>query len=200
MTPKFKNVEGFTLVELLVSLALLSLMTIYGLNALSSLNDINRAVGQTEAQMEIDAVARHLRDAIADIRPVFTTDESNAQQLLFKGSSDSLEFVGAANGEREAGGLYLLRYSVNAGHELIVERAMWRERQELTFKKVILMRGIKSIAFKYAASQENAGGEEITDLWRQTDVLPGSIEVNVEFEGNGERKWPTVLASLKNGK
>jgi general secretion pathway protein J len=197
MNPNLKASDGFTLVELLVSLALLSLMAIYALNALSSLKNINRVVDRTEAQMEVDAVARHLRDAIADIRPVFVTNEKNTQHLMFKGSTNSLEFVGAANGDQETGGLYLLHYSVNAEHEMIVERTMWRGKPETAASKVVLMRHIKGVIFKYEPPLVSAGVGETSGSWEQRDVLPTFIGVNVTFESDDPRNWPITFVNLK---
>ena len=105
MTLLQRHDDGFTLVELLVSLALLSLMAIYALNAFSSLRDINRVEDRVDAQMEVEAVARHLRETIADVRPIFVRDSNNAPKLLFRGSPGVLEFVSASNGGLETGGL-----------------------------------------------------------------------------------------------
>ena len=183
--------DGFTLVELLVSLALLSLMTIYALNAFSSLRDINRVVDRTATQMEVEAVARHFRAAIADVRPVFALDENNAPRFLFKGSPDALEFVSASNGERETGGLYLVRYSVDADGTLLAERWILRDRQSTETNKVVLLRGVADISFKYLDS------DDAFDTWQQKDSLPSAIEVNMTFNSGNARKWQPALISLR---
>ena len=167
MTLPERHDEGFTLVELLVSLALLSLMTIYALNAFTSLRDINRVVDRTATQMEVEAVARHFRETIADVRPVFVMDENNAPRFLFKGSTDALEFVSAANGERETGGLYLVRYSVDAEGTLLAERRILRDRQSTEANKVVLLRDVAGVSFKYL-DYANA-----FDTWQQKDSPSG---------------------------
>lgn len=194
MTLPERHDEGFTLVELLVSLALLSLMTIYALNALSSLRDINRIVDRIGSQMEVEAVARHFRETISDVRPVFVMDENNAPRFLFKGSPDTLEFVSASNGERETGGLYLVRYNVDAEGTLLAERQILRDRQSMEINKVVLLRDVAGVSFKYLDSAS------AFDTWQQKDSLPSAIEVNMAFNGRNPRKWQPALINLQAGR
>ncbi len=196
MTPPQRHDEGFTLVELLVSLALLSLMTIYALNAFASLRDINRIVDRTATQTEVEAVARHFRETIADIRPVFVMDENNAPKFLFKGSPDALEFVSASNGDRETGGLYLVRYSVDAEGALLAERRLLRDRQDTDANKVVLLRDVESLSLKYHDSEAT----DAFDSWQQKNSLPLAIEVAVTFKNGNPRKWQPALISLRTAR
>lgn len=196
MTQHRRHDEGFTLVELLVSLALLSLMTIYALNAFTSLRDMNRVVDRIGSQVEVEAVARHFRDAIADARPVFTMDGNNTPQFLFKGARNVLEFVAASNGEREAGGLYLVRYSLDAGGTLVAERRILWDKMTIAANKVVLLRGVKDISFRYWAPGGPGNQNESVDSWERKDTLPLAIEVEVSFEDAGSRTWPRTLSGL----
>lgn len=194
MTLPQRHDEGFTLVELLVSLALLSVMTIYALNAFSSLRDINRVADRIGSQMEVEAVARHFREAIADVRPVFVMDENNAPKFLFNGSPDALEFVTASNGDRETGGLYLVRYSVDAEGTLLAERRILRDRQGTEANKVVLLRDVESVSFRYLDS------EDTFDIWEQKDSLPSAIEVSVSFSNQSPRNWPSTLVVVRTAR
>ena len=126
MTFSKRNDDGFTLVELLVSIALLSLMAIYTLNAFSAMRNMNRVVDAFGEQMEVEAVQRHLRGAIGDMRPVFKNDANSQAGLLFEGEADRVAFVVASNGDREVGGLYFVQYFVNENGDLIVDRNLLR--------------------------------------------------------------------------
>ena len=191
MMPSQRHDDGFTLVELLVSLELLSLMTIYALNAFTSLRDINRVVDRIGSQMEVEAVARHFRETMADVRPIFVMDENNAPKFLFRGSPDILEFVNASNGERETGGLYLVRYSVDAEGTLLAERQILRDRQDTETNKIVLLRDVERIVFKYLDA------DNTLNTWQQKDSLPSEIEVNVTFNSSNLRKWPQTLVGLR---
>lgn len=200
MTLSQRHDDGFTLIELLVSLALLSLMTAYALNAFSSLRDINRIEGRIGAQMEVEAVARHLREVIADVRPAFAKDENNTPLFLFKGSPNSLEFVTASTGERETGGLYLVRYSVDTDGALVAERQILRDRATDKATKVVLLRGVKDVTFKYWASGPTDFVSGASDTWKQKDSLPTRIEVAVSFDDSDSRSWPPTLVNLRTAR
>jgi prepilin-type N-terminal cleavage/methylation domain-containing protein len=200
MTLSQRHDDGFTLVELLVSLALLSLMTIYALNAFSSLRDINRVADRIGSQMEVEAVARHFRETIADVRPIFVMDENNAPQFLFKGSKDSLEFVSASNGDRETGGLYLVRYSVDAEGTLLAERRLLRNGPIDEANKVILLRGVKDISFRYWASGTLDAGGVMLHTPQLNDLLPITIEVNLNFNAEDLRNWPSTFVNLETSR
>jgi prepilin-type N-terminal cleavage/methylation domain-containing protein len=196
----FEDEAGFTLVELLVSLVLLSLMAIYALNALSSLKDVNKVLDRVGSQMEVDTVARHFRLSLADIRPVFISGENSVQKFLFDGSAKELEFVGSANGDRETGGLYFLRYSVDTDHALLVERQMLNGNIVRAANKTVLLREVESIEFKYVTRQANENVLEILDSWQQQDHLPTAIDVRVTFKSKDQRKWPTVVVAIKTAR
>ena len=196
MNRGLRQVEGFTLVELLVCLALLSVMTLYALNALSSLKDINRVVERSQAQMEVDAAQRYLHDAISDIRPVFLANDRNQQHLSFVGTANTLTFVGAANRNRETGGLYLLSYGVNAQNEFVVDRAMLREGGTAASTKVILLRGVKGVAFKYMACPGTTGANTVAETWQGIDQLPCSIAISLAFPENDPRRWRTEVVGI----
>lgn len=192
--------DGFTLVELLVSLALLSLMAIYALNALSSLRSINRVVDRTSMQMEVEAVIRHFRETLADTRPLFVTDENNVPRLIFKGKPDSLEFVSASNGDRETGGLYLVRFRLDAEGVLVAERDLLRSRMAGGATKTVLLRNVDSLSFKYISSAPVVPQIGITDTWQRNDILPTTIEVSVGFNTQDTRIWPVTLVELKTAR
>jgi general secretion pathway protein J len=196
MRLKPRNCDGFTLVELLVSLALLSLMTIYALNAMSSLKDINRLAEKISSQMEVEAVARHFREAISGIRPIFIMNENNTSKSLFRGMVDTLEFVTVSNGDHETGGLYVVRYGIDPEGTLTVERQMVRNGRRGAIDKVVLLRGVKSIGFEYGGPESDGKESDMSEAWSLTDRLPSVIDMTVNFDDTDSRKWSHLIVNL----
>ena len=190
------NDAGFTLVEMLVSMALLSLMAIYALSALSSLRDFNRVAGRVGSQAEVAAVARYFHEAISDARLIYAVDENNSPRFIFQGLAHSIEFVSASNGQRETGGLYLVRYSVDAEGTLIAQRQILRDKSRGEPSRVTLLRGVKDVVFGYHASDS----ENIMETWERKDILPSAVDVSVIFENDDDRKWPPLLVSVWTAK
>jgi general secretion pathway protein J len=198
MTPSPRRDSGFTLVELLVSLALLSLMTVYALKAFYSLRDFDRVADRIAAQAEVEAVASHLREAVADARAVFASDASDAPRLLFKGSGEVLQFVAASDGSRETGGLIEVSYGLDSDGTLFSERHILRAAATSPANRVILLRGVTDLSFRYWNGAATGEGET-ADAWPENDRLPDAIEVRVTFADSDLRRWPPTLVRLAAG-
>jgi prepilin-type N-terminal cleavage/methylation domain-containing protein len=188
--------DGFTLVELLVSLALLALMVAYAFSALSMLRDLNRIADRSEAQAEVDAAARHMREAIADARVMFKTDQEGVQILMFDGKPDSIEFIGSSNGERETGGLYRIRFFMNDQHELIAERTLQQMTSVGPVNRIILVSPVNSLRFSYRSSREDSY-ESWSGSWPSGNTLPSAVEIAVENVNGDMWDWPRTIVRVR---
>jgi general secretion pathway protein J len=101
--------DGFTLVELLVALALVSLMTTAILGGI----DISRRVWQTgperEFHAEIEAAAEALRMRLAQTIPAVAPGDDGLARLVFQGSPHDLVVVTLSDGRSQVGGMALTR-------------------------------------------------------------------------------------------
>jgi general secretion pathway protein J len=100
---------GFTLVELLVALALVSLITVAIMGGI----DITRRVWQTgperEVRAEIEAAADTLRTLLAQTVPAVAPGEDGMARLVFQGSPHDLAAVTLSDGRSRVGGMALTR-------------------------------------------------------------------------------------------
>jgi general secretion pathway protein J len=189
------STDGFTLVELLVSMALLSLLALYAVQAFSTLRQLRRVAADISAQTEVDLVASYLRDELADIRPFVLSENGVAPKLLFEGKQNSLTYVKASNGERETGGLYLVTVSVDADGVLKSRRRIIHSKVNVTANEVVLLRGVEKIQFSYFAR-----GDALKDRtnWNIDNLLPKEILVDITFAKTDERQWPSTRVRLQN--
>jgi general secretion pathway protein J len=191
---KRPNNEGFTLVELLISLALLSLMAIYAVQAFSALHNLNRVEEGIAAQMEVDALARHLRTEISDARAVFVQDGTPNSKLVFDGQPHTLTFVTASNGERETGGLYQIEISLDESGTLKSKRRLIGQRPSEHIDEIMLLRDLKDITFGYA---KVGTSDELSSQWQIKNQLPDVITIGLEFEEKDIRTWQTQIVRLQ---
>lgn len=66
-----------------------------------------------------------------------------------------------------------MRYSVDAEGTLLAERRILRDRQSTEANKVVLLRDVAGVSFKYL-DYANA-----FDTWQQKDSLPSAVQVNM---------------------
>ena len=103
--------RGFTLLELLIALALIGLMTVLLFGALRF---SSKAWASTEERTERDAGIRltyqYLVGRLEQARPVSAYLESAGEQVFFfTGQEDALEFVSPMPAHLGSGGLYIVR-------------------------------------------------------------------------------------------
>lgn len=192
---------GFTLVELLVSLALLALLSAYSVGALSLVRKAERVKSDDEERAAMDAVARHFRQVIADTRVLFRVSPEGETNLIFDGQSDSLSLIAATNDELETNGLYRLSYSKSDDGDLMVERRLYRASHDPLLgsagRSLKLLDRIDAIGFRYFGSSVAGVDADWQQSWTRTDQLPQLIEISIKFEPSDSRAWPRTIVPVE---
>lgn len=181
--------SGFSLVEMLVSLALVSLMAIYALSALSSLRNADRVSREIAAQDEVDAVAEMMKEELASAQLHLDTKSLQEPKLMLDGEPHKLSFVTAGDTRREVGGLYLITYWLDEQKRLVATRKILSGDSQYQ-QDVTLLQRAGSLTFTYT----DEDGLVKSD-WKGRDALPISITVNLTFSDNDHRRWEAVYLS-----
>ena len=199
MTKPSPPESGFTLVEMLVALALLSIMTLYAWQSLSMLQKFKLIADRAGSQMEVDAAAKQMQLSISDTRGIFAHDINNQLIASFEGQPHHIQFIASSDGQRETGGLYVVTYAVDDKGDLVSTHRLFRENETLAETRIVLLRGIKQISFRYfdkVAIQELV---KPSDTWSSKFTLPIAIEINLEFAQDEKRKWPPTFITIPTG-
>ena len=191
-----RNDIGFTLIEMLVSLALLAMMSIYALQSFRTLNQMDLIGRRMQGQNEVNAVVHHLATELSGARIAFADAGTAQQRLLFSSSGKSLNYVTASNGDRETGGLYLVTLSVDATGSLISNRQLLRSDGSGPSEAVTLLSDVKSLTFSF---DETKPADEVLHEWIGKDHLPAAAEIKVGFEIQDQRHWPGLTVRMMLG-
>lgn len=196
--PICKNLEGFTLLEVLIAMSLLSIM---GVLLYGSINIGTRSWNTGEKRAEnatqMLIVQNYLRSSIANIRPLMDVISDEEPVFSFQGTNQSLQFVSTLPQSATRGGLY--RFTMKPGdsenNKLVLSiEPFYRtlDKETAKIKDVELLRNLETIELTYYGP-ENAGALEArwVDNWEDQEFLPQIIKLDLQIEG--DQFWPPLV-------
>ncbi|WP_311222567.1 MULTISPECIES: prepilin-type N-terminal cleavage/methylation domain-containing protein [unclassified Acidovorax] len=195
--------RGFTLVELLVVISLLSLIML-------ALGSALRTAAQTEVRVDSRLQrADELRVAQGFLRSVLERVSAQkiampvplgSSQFFFLGQPQQLAWVGVMPGRYGAGGRYHFRIglvdSAESGGALVLQYTPWIDVATLpnwnSAASYTLMTGVSNVALQY----EDARYEPPvwSASWAEVDVLPQRVLISVQA---ADGAWPELVVPLR---
>ena len=197
--------SGFTLVEMLVGLALLGLMTLVLFGALRfSIRSWDRAEMKTLQVVDLRIVEGVLRREIGKAFPL-RIGLANENKIAFEGDSKQVHFVTALPAHLSGGGLSLVAL------ELAEERVEAKQEspgKALVLKHVIpdgetrdfsaldsvleksdrsvLLKGLEDVEFSFFGQDNDQTEASWRNLWASSARTPALLRIKLKFAGNDE--------------
>ena len=191
--------DGFTLVEMLVALALMAVLSAYGLGALRAYQQMNRLAAALDAQGEVDAVHRHMKQALADARPVFEGDAGAEPKAVFQGAAHSLRFATVLSDRIARGGLHVAEYALDPNtQEVTIARQLFRPAANASRSEppLALIGGVDTLSFHYCGRPCRGAPNTWPDHWDDAESLPALIAVTLGFAPADPRRWPLLVVPV----
>jgi general secretion pathway protein J len=197
--------RGFTLIEVLVAITLLTVMVSL---ITGSLYSLTRGAREGHARLDsIDSdrlILAFLRAQISGAVPL-TERQERQQRVYFEGLSNSILFVGHLPAHRGGGGLQFLQVDAddrettsalilsyrNAWPEVAFERAT----DSSEWRRTLLMRDVSDVRFRYFGSDDEEQPPAWSDSWVDRQNLPSLVEVAVDFTDG--RSWPALSIAVR---
>jgi general secretion pathway protein J len=198
--PSVDREAGFTLVELLVSLAILSLCATLLLGGLASASIVARQTRSAErANAEVAAAQILLRARIEAMRPVRRLD-AGEPEIDANGGQRVFDFVGPPQDSESGSGLRLYRLTLTAPGDLILyqspELASGVERAAPSlqgWRPTTLLQGAASLAIGYFGVTKADPARRWRTNWGQNSAMPDAIRIRVGFPEGDRRVWPELV-------
>jgi general secretion pathway protein J len=201
---RFARDQGFTLVEVLISVSLLALLTLILFGAFFlARRAMEKASVESYAMQEFrsatDMVASHVRSAYP-----YRVSEREAG-IFFHGSSGDLHFISALSVGLGGRGMSQVQISLDegAGRDLILRERMppraWSENApEGHVESVVLYRGARDLRISYLDPQE--GDDRWLEAWdgKQAAGLPRAVRIDFLDRDGEEIEWvfPIMMSVL----
>lgn len=201
-----KASPGFTLIEVVVALTLLSILMVGLISALVTFGNTGSRLEQRALESDdIRLVHAFLRQSLSAASPLQQVREDDqARTISFVGGERQLEWLGLMPARHGAGGLYKLRLRLAPGADdedmLMLDYRPYVGEEDAgdwsAGRTHELLDGRISLAFSYL----RAGADAWQPYWDDSSVLPELVRM--ELDRDGER-WPDfavrVLAAEPGG-
>lgn len=198
---------GFTLVELLVSLALLAVMLALVGSTLRLGGRAWEATDRIDRGQSVAAARNLLTRQLTETLPLMRWDERGVAEPTFDGAADRVRFLSAmpsrdgvpaglfsvtlkliaVEGARQALGLEL-RAVAGAGSVM-----------QPPIRAPVLVERVSSLAIRYYGPAEREAEPGWGHVWSGRTSLPLLVEVDLRFPPGDERTWPPLTVALKLG-
>ncbi len=199
---------GFTLVELLVALALLGLLSSLMFDGFRFGARAWERVGtHADHASDIQWAQSFLRRRLSEAASVRAAIEETTQPVLFEGTDDGLAFITVLPVYGDVGGHSVLRLDLvddapgrQAGGELRLGWAPHRfDAEDLGGEMVderTLLDGVESVEVAYYGRKDDeATAASWHREWRRADYLPRLVRIRLTFTEGSGRHWPDLVVA-----
>lgn len=194
---------GFTLVELLVAVALMALLTVALYDAFRAGTRAANAVGETkEWSVEIGVIYDFMQRELAAAEPLPVSTDPAQTALQFDGEEQALSFVTLPPASLAVGGFQRLHLGLEndaGGNRLI---ASWESvarapaaPQPTMLRPSILVNQVRSIRFAYFGMAEPNQPPGWSERWTAHDRLPQLVRLQIVL-ADGE-PMPDLIVALR---
>jgi general secretion pathway protein J len=200
-----RHVSGFTLVELLLALTLMSMLLALaygGLRASTRATDRGQTI--LEDSSRIRMAHQFVRKQLNQVYPlVFAVSEDGEERTVFVGESDRIRYVAPMPGYLGFGGPQVQELAIVRGEdslELVLNHALLQGFEEPRLydrDPIPLLEDIESAQFSFLGRDENGMLAGWTSSWQDGNVLPESIALEIEFVDDVYIQWPLLTASVR---
>jgi general secretion pathway protein J len=220
---KLRSETGFTLIEMVVAVALMSLMALVMFESLRFAQRIYGKISKVEVSLgELSSSQRVLRTLIESAYP-YSNDTGAGAPRHLEGGRNEIAFsapatmgTGAAGFNRYA--IVLRRNSATLTSDVIVRRWVDRNGRPVANEAAIveesLVADVASLDFSYLAppvpgqvsgqvfgASGSNRGQTWLDEWREHDRLPAAVRVRIKYASKDSRnvtearttEWPEMV-------
>ena len=196
---------GFTLVELLLALTLMSMLLALaygGLRAATRATDRGQTI--LEDSSRIRMAHQFVHKQLNQIAPLtFEQSEDGSERTVFIGEERRIRYVAPMPGYLGFGGPQVQELAIvrgASGLELVLSHALLQgfEEEHLYLRDpIVLVEDIERAEFGFLARDETGELLGWASVWDTPEVLPEAVSLELEFKEGIYIQWPMLMASVR---
>lgn len=197
--------QGFTLVELLLAITLMSILLALAYGGLrASTHATDRGQEILEESGRIRMAHQFIRKQLNQMIPlIFEQAEEDETGSVFLGDSRVIRFVAPMPGYLGFGGPHVQELEIVKGERglaLVMSHALlqgFEESKLFEREPILLLDRIESASFWFLGLDETGELANWSDSWEQPGLLPVSVMLDIEFAEDVYVRWPELVASVR---
>ncbi|QWT19164.1 prepilin-type N-terminal cleavage/methylation domain-containing protein [Bacillus sp. NP157] len=198
-----RHARGFSLMEVLAALALLTIVLLGVYSGISTAGRIVRSGDRAIERMdEVRSAQGYLRSELAQALVIPFGETDDGDPIVFQGSAEKVSFVAPMPGYLSHMGPQLQTVAIvrdgREGYRLEASLFMLppdgSEPKPLGEPQVLL-RGIRKASFSYRGMDDQNKATDWQDAWPDARRTPSLVRLAVEVDGN--TVFPTLVAPLR---
>ncbi|MBJ2216513.1 prepilin-type N-terminal cleavage/methylation domain-containing protein [Pseudomonas sp. MF7453] len=187
--------QGFTLLEILVVLSLLSMLLLLVSAALLGANRaVAKAQGYTASLDEMRAAQQFLRTAISEALPLDITEDDSQAEGFFIGTAERVQFVATLPGVLGGGIQRFTLQRVEQDVQVTFSQSESVANAQLAEPQVLL-RDVQALQLSYRGVSPLGQPTGWLGAWPWPRRLPAAVRINASV--NGPVPWLTQVIALR---
>ena len=207
---KKKIFKGFTLIEVILSITLMSFIIV----AISGGIHFGHKIWQTDKSSDtfddLEESLNSLKNLLERTYLIVTYQQlapNSPPQILFDGDPVNCKFIALSEGNAQWGGLVVINIKSSEssnGVDLIAQTSVYRPNEGLSTigsntKTSIIIRNIDFIHFTYYGVSENNGIASWKESWKNYSNLPSLIKLSIGINRHGHILEASSVVHIKQG-
>jgi len=194
--------KGFTLIEVLIAMTLLSIMVVL---LFSSLNICADSWDKGERKItdvnEVAVVYNFFQRHLSEEKPLWNDFSKEEKTFSFQGTNQSLQFVSAFPASAGRSGLQLFSIDLQKeDNDQVIKVTLTPffpvvEGEEWHKEEVSLIKHVSDFTLAYFGSEDGMSESSWRDEWLDKEVQPRLVKINIKLEN--EIYWPEMIIDLK---
>lgn len=191
---------GFTLVELLVTLALMSFIAVTLTATFQMTRRAVRTINESNERAAVATIQAFVIESLKQMFPVLQDTNGLHRGVYFTGREQAIAFVSNYAGGGTIGGLHAVlleqrppQNGLSNKSSLILQVKVWRplpDGKSEVYER-ILLENINSFGVQYFDGDRSIWHQQ----WPYPNRLPDLLKLSVEFPKGDIRQWPVTVVS-----